>query len=162
MRAAFPQVVVTKLEFRPRQMMVTLDDGIAWPLRPHPAVIRYVEQLATEVEDLRTAAAELADLRLYAERAGHSPMRFLEGMIREIERLTETVQAARESAEQRVAEHACEVVVAETTGRRDGILLALKILRTHCQQCPDAATVLGPVSSQLSDQVSAIQRRLDK
>ncbi len=156
----FPQVV-TKVVFQPRQMMITLDDGTPWPLRPHPAIIRYVEQLATEVEDLRTAAAELAELRLYAERAGHSPMEFLTGLVSKIERLTETVQAAQETADQQIAALRTELVTATATGERDAMLLALKIVRTHCQTCPvEAATVLGPVTSQLSDQVSAIQRRL--
>ncbi len=153
--------VVTKLTFQPRQIMVSLDDGPEWPLRPHPAVIRYVEGLVAEIADLRPAAAELAELRLHAERAGHNPMELLSGMVRKIERLTEALDTERAIASQRIVELRHEVTQTELRSRRDAFLIATKIVREHCQHCPvEAATVLGPVTSKLEDQAALTEMQV--
>ena len=139
---------VTKLEFRHRQIMVTLDDGAPWPLRIHPAVQEHFERLTTEVAELRPEAQEMAVLRLQAHRAGEDPKSFIADMVRKIETLGDELESARASGAGQIADKNRAVMLAEKRGRANAFRVAVKLVRDHCQQCPvQAATVLGPVTS---------------
>ena len=159
-------IEVERLVFAHRQIMVHLDDGTPpWPLRLNDAVQRYIQGLVAEVADLQPAAAELADLRLYAERAGYKPMEFLTEMVRKIERLSQTLETERAVSSQQIAELRNEIGVVEKTARRDAFQTAVKLAREPYERCArcgpaEAVDVLCEVVGRLESQASLMEMQV--